>query len=327
MNSNISSMASVRNYNALSANNASANKAMEKVTTGLRIASAKDSPSQWAVSERMRERINSLNQASQNVQNDTNMLKTAEDGISNTVSILETLKARVIQATDASTNDNDRIALSKEIYRLFQQIDENATGTRYNGKLLLTQPDAMTAGDFADTVTAVGTAGATANQYLMFQIGDSTGSIISNVKIGNMTVKGLGLSAYYTAVQTVADAAVGTAQIGLAQSALGFTSLQTEAATPSDTNAGKMLTAINDALNKALQAATDVGAYEQRLGYAADNVSAQIENLEASDSTIRDADMAKEISNYMKYQVLSQASQYMLAQSNQNAFQVLNLLQ
>ena len=88
-----------------------------------------------------------------------------------------------------------------------------------------------------------------------------------------------------------------------------------------------LLEKMDTALQKALNAATDVGAYEQRLGYTADTVSTQIENLENSDSAIRDSDMAKEISNYMKFSVLSQASQYMLAQSNQNAFSVLNLLQ
>ena len=51
------------------------------------------------------------------------------------------------------------------------------------------------------------------------------------------------------------------------------------------------------------------------------------ENLEAADSVMRDSDIAKEMTQYMKYAVLSQASQYMLAQAGQNAFQVLNLLQ
>ena len=80
-------------------------------------------------------------------------------------------------------------------------------------------------------------------------------------------------------------------------------------------------------MTTALSAAADVGALEQRLGYTADNLTTMNENLEASDSAIRDSDIAKDMTNYMKYAVLSQASQYMLAQAGQNAFSVLNLLQ
>ena len=111
-----------------------------------------------------------------------------------------------------------------------------------------------------------------------------------------------------------------------AESAAAATGGANESAT-SITDAKSFINALDTALNNALKAATSVGSIEQRLGYTADNVNTQIENLQASDSAIRDSDLAKEISDYMKWSVLSQASQYMLAQSNQNAFSVLNLLQ
>lgn len=91
--------------------------------------------------------------------------------------------------------------------------------------------------------------------------------------------------------------------------------------------AQKAIGIIDGALQKALDAQTDVGALEMRLGYIGDNLTTMNENLQAADSTFRDADMAKEMTAYMKYAVLSQASQYMLAQASQNAYQVLNLLQ
>jgi len=87
------------------------------------------------------------------------------------------------------------------------------------------------------------------------------------------------------------------------------------------------LETIDTALNRALNEQTKLGAMEARLGYTSDNLTTMNENLEASDSVMRDADLAKEMTNYMKYSVLSQAAQYMLAQSGQNAFSVLNLLQ
>lgn len=71
----------------------------------------------------------------------------------------------------------------------------------------------------------------------------------------------------------------------------------------------------------------NIGAYETKLGYTADNLATQSENLQASESTIRDMDMAKGMTDFAKYNLLTQASQFMLAQSTQNPYSVLNLLQ
>ena len=80
-------------------------------------------------------------------------------------------------------------------------------------------------------------------------------------------------------------------------------------------------------INYALDEATMMGAYLQRLEYTEANVTTQEENTQAADSTIRDADMAKEMTEYTKNNVLSQAAQSMLAQANQNMSNVLSLLQ
>lgn len=311
MNSQIySNMDSVRNYNIFNQNRTNASNAMNRATTGLKIASVQDGPAKWAVSEKMRERINSLNQANQNVQNDTTLMKTAEGGINNTIEVLNTLKARVLQAVDTDSNDSDRITLAKEMKTLFEQIEYNATSTRYNGKLLLAT--AKTSANKSD----VGDADTTSNTdiTLRFQIGDDNNSYAS-FKLQNMTLKGLDLWAATNSVGNLASLTISqinndTAPVAFLRPGGGDT----------------FITALNNALESALNAATDIGSYEQRLGYVADNVATQIENLEASDSTIRSSDMAKEITEYMKWSVLSQASQYMLAQSNQNAFSALNLL-
>ncbi len=308
MNSQIySNMDSVRNYNIFAQNRANASKAMTRATTGLKINSVQDGPANWVISAKMQERINSLNQANQNVQNDTTMLKTAEGGINNTIDTLNTLKARVIQAADTDSNDEDRVTLAKEMKTLLDQINYNATSTRYNGKLLLANP--MTGQ--ADT----GKANTDDNSQisLRFQIGDDTSSYAS-FKLQNMTLKGLDL----TAVSGSINALVLKTPSAVSAADVAFLA-------PGSTDT--IMNALEKALESALNAATDVGSYEQRLGYVADNVATQIENLEASDSAIRSSDMAKEITEYMKWSVLSQASQYMLAQSNQNAFSALNLLQ
>ena len=314
MTSNIfTNMDAVRSHNIFAKSNANMSKAMTNATSGMRLNSVQDGPAQWAVSERMRERINSLNQVDQNVQNDTAMLKTAEGGINNTIDILRTLRARVEQATDSSTNDNDRQAISKEVETLLDQIDYNANQTRYNGKLLLAMPNASS--DQRD-VSVVSSDGTDATK-LRFQIGDDSNAY-AEFELSNLTVKGLSLDTFTEAISTLNNKTA--TDLKSDTSPLAFLR-------PGNASATAFLDNLENALNTALNAATDVGSYEQRLGYTADNVATQIENLQASDSTIRDADMAKEISDYMKWSVLSQASQYMLAQSNQNAFAVLNLLQ
>ena len=93
------------------------------------------------------------------------------------------------------------------------------------------------------------------------------------------------------------------------------------------TTAQTAITKIDTALTTTLEEATKLGSIENRLGYAADNITTMNENLEATDSTLRDADIAKEMTDYMKFTVLSRASQYMMTQANQNRYSVLNLIQ
>ncbi|MBR3746919.1 MAG: flagellin, partial [Selenomonadaceae bacterium] len=92
-------------------------------------------------------------------------------------------------------------------------------------------------------------------------------------------------------------------------------------------NANAAINAIENAISKALDQQTTIGAVEARLEYTSSNLTTSSENVQAAESTIRDADMAKEMTNYTKNNVLLQASQSMLAQANQNASAVLSLLQ
>ena len=83
---------------------------------------------------------------------------------------------------------------------------------------------------------------------------------------------------------------------------------------------------LDGALEYALDNATTLGAYLQRLEYTENNIVTTQENTIASESTIRDADMAKEMTEYTKANILMQSSQAMLAQANQNASGILDLL-
>jgi flagellin-like hook-associated protein FlgL len=93
------------------------------------------------------------------------------------------------------------------------------------------------------------------------------------------------------------------------------------------TKANAAINVLDNALQKALDQQTTIGSVESRLEYTSSNLTTSSENVQASESTIRDADMAKEMTEYTKNNVLLQAAQSMLAQANQNSSAVLSLLQ
>ena len=90
--------------------------------------------------------------------------------------------------------------------------------------------------------------------------------------------------------------------------------------------ANAAINVFENALIKATDQAVAIGAVQTRLGYTSSNLTVASENVQASESTIRDSDMAKEMTAYTKHNVLTQASQAMLAQANQNSSSVLSLL-
>ena len=269
---------SVRTYNIYNKNAMALSHSMYQVSSGQRINTAVDGPSDLAISEKMRGNIRSNEQASRNVQAGTNMIKTAEGALSNIVDLLNTVRERVVNAANDTNTDTERSLISTEISSLLDQIDDNAKVT-YNGMGLLD-----------------GTWGSGANgTALNFQVGGQKDLNIQ-VNIDAMSSSDLGLIPSSLDVSTTSAA-------------------------------NKTLGKIDSAINKVLNQRTSLGSIEARLGFTLDNLSTENENLVASESTIRDLDMAKGMTNFMKWNVLTQASQFMLAQAGQNAYSVLNLLQ
>ena len=112
-------------------------KQLTRVATGQRIAGASDDAASFAISEKMREQIRTLEQDIQNVQNGSSMLRTAHGGIENIVEELRSLKELAIDSANDSNTDDDRKIIQKEFDKRKATIDEIATWTNYNGKTLL----------------------------------------------------------------------------------------------------------------------------------------------------------------------------------------------
>lgn len=111
-------------------------KALARVASGQKIVSASDDASQYAVSERMRHMIRDLDRSSENIQNESTMLKIAEGAISSTLDIVNHMREKATQAADVNMTDTERRALQKEMDALIDQIDQNSR-VQFNNKFLL----------------------------------------------------------------------------------------------------------------------------------------------------------------------------------------------
>jgi len=157
-------MSALSTLNTLNKNQSALKSSLEKVSSGMKINSAQDDASGYAISERMRVMIRSLDQANENTQNGNSLMKVAEGAVSKTVDILDTLKKKAIQAATDTNTDDDRKTIQKEIDQLIDQIDDNALVT-YNGKYLLdgskTQAGEATKTAFTNQLLSKSTSGGT----------------------------------------------------------------------------------------------------------------------------------------------------------------------
>ncbi|WP_295159013.1 flagellin [Selenomonas sp. AE3005] len=122
--------------NQLDKNDKALAKSLKKVASGMKINSAEDDASGYAISEKMVTQMRSLNQDIDNAQTGASMLKVAEGGVQSTVDILSTLKEKVINAANDTNTDADRATIQKELDQAVDQLDENAN-VQYNGKIML----------------------------------------------------------------------------------------------------------------------------------------------------------------------------------------------
>ena len=129
-------MTAINTLNTLNKNSSALSKSLQKVSSGMKINSAADDASGYAISERMRVQIRSLDQANQNTQNGSSMMKVAEGAVSSTVEILKTLKEKAVNAANDSNTDSDSQTIQKELDQSIDQINDNANVT-FNGKYLV----------------------------------------------------------------------------------------------------------------------------------------------------------------------------------------------
>ena len=262
-------------------------KNLRNVSTGLRINVAADDASGLAVSERMTAQIKGLNRAEKNALDGISFLQTAEGYLQQTNKIFIRIRELAIQAANGIYSSDDRIYIQVELSQLINEVDRIASYAEFNGVNLLT-------GRFANEEVG---GNPTASMWL--HVGANTDQSI-RAFIATMTAQALG----------VRDA-----------------NNQFTISISSPTKANQTIAVVDEGLQKIHKQMADFGGYNNRLDYVRQSLAIGSENLVASRSRIRDANIAEEVSDLVKNQILSQAQTAMLAQSNQKNQSVLSLLQ
>lgn len=261
-------------------------KDMEKLSSGERINRAGDDASGLAVSEKMRSQIRGLNRASQNAQNGISFIQTTEGYLQETTDIMQRIRELAVQSSNGIYSDEDRMQIQVEISALVSEVDRIASAAQFNGMNMLTGRFARPTGE--NVVTG----------SMWFHIGSNMDQRMQ-VYIGTMSATALGIR-----------------EIG--------TEAKITLATPEDAN--RAIGVIDEALKKINKQRADLGAYQNRMEYTVKGLNIAAENLQASESRIRDTDMASQMVEFTKNSVLQQAGTAMLAQANSQSQNVLSLL-
>jgi len=282
--------------------------AMQRLSSGLRINTAKDDAAGLAISERMTSGIRGMTVAVRNANDAISMTQVTEGALGQITDILQRMRDLAVQSSNATNSQGDRDALQKEFRQLQLEIERIGRDTEFNGVKVLS--------------AATGASGAA----FVFQVGANFS--------GTTTASGFDTNGTYTAGAASSVSASDKVAIDAlnifngTQSAIAGSSGATST-TYTISGVSQALSAIS-AIDKALKQVNDIratlGAVQSRFQATINNLQSTIENLSASRSRIRDADFAQETAALSRAQILQQAGIAMLAQANAAPQNVLSLL-
>ena len=266
--------------------NVAAQKNMEKLSSGLKINRAGDDASGLAVSEKMRSQIRGLNKASENAQNGLSFIQTTEGYLQETTDVIQRIRELAVQSSNGIYTEEDRMQIQVEVSQLIAEVDRIASQAQFNGLNMLTGRFARDEGTNAVTASMWFHIGANMDQRMQVYIGTMTATALNLRNLGDEQIMSLESPAE-------ANRAIGT---------------------------------LDEALKKLNKQRADLGGYYNRLEHAIRGIDVAAENLQSAESRIRDTDMAKEMVDFTKNQVLQQSGMAILAQANQSTQNVLSLL-
>ncbi|MEI8302465.1 MAG: flagellin [Burkholderiales bacterium] len=302
INTNVLSLNAQRN---LASNSTNLATSINRLSTGMRVNSAKDDAAGLAISERMSAQARGMEIARRNANDAVSLAQTAEGALGSMNGMLQRMRELAVQSTNATNSSTDRTALQNEFNQLQTEITRTANTTRFNGVLILTQ---TTSFDFQ-----IG-ANATTND----QISVSALNVLNSSTSGTTDV---GALARVTNSSSIDISSVGTR--GSMASSTNFATYSTQTM---GTGALGAVEVLDFALAQVNSARSTFGAVQNRFDAVISNLNISIENQAAARSRIVDTDYARETATLARAQVLQQAGIAMLSQANAAPNQVLSLL-
>lgn len=306
INTNVMSLNAQRN---LSTTSSSLATSMQRLSSGLRVNSAKDDAAGLAIAERMQSQIRGMNVAIRNANDAVSLAQTAEGALGKISDNLQRMRELAVQSRNATNTDDDRASLQKEFGQLQDEIARTITGTSFNDRKLL---DGST-------------------NDLVFQVGANT---TTNDQITIAEVDLNGTADKTNALNT--DPATSTAAVVLATvvkkasvdatNGIGIGGKDAVPATLDVDDVDDAIEVIDQALDRVNEQRATFGAAQNRFEAVIASLQTNVENISAARGRIMDADFAQETANLSRAQILQQAGSAMVAQANQQPQQVLALL-
>ncbi len=301
INTNLVSLNAQRN---LSTSQSSLATSMQRLSSGLRVNSAKDDAAGLAIAERMNTQVRGMNVAMRNANDGISMAQVGEGALGKVSDIMQRMRELAVQSANGTNTTQDRVSLNQEYVQLAQEATRTLAGTQFNGQNILASATTSTFQIGANSVSGI--------DQLTVNAFDWTASINAGISdvLGSVVLSGTDVGSY--------DVATSTYTSGVA----GPNNLITD--TPS---AQGVITFIDNALNTINSQRATFGAVQNRFENVISTLMVGAENQSAARSRIMDADYAVETSNLSRAQILQQAGNAMVAQANQLPQQVLSLLQ
>jgi flagellin len=270
-----------------------------RLSSGLRVGTAADDAAGLAIRELMRSEISSLHQGIRNASDAISLIQTADGALQVVDEKLIRMKELAMQASTGTYNSDQRLIIDSEYQAMASEITRIANATDFNGIYLLNGNLSGRASGAPD-----GDHDGTGLQ--------SSGPLKIHFGTGNDSAEDY----YYVAIQGSTASALG----------LGHASATSSGATWEIQNAGKSIStqalaqAAMDAINSAIiskdKIRANLGSMQNRLENTITNLEIQAENMQAAESRISDVDVAQEMTEFVRNQILTQSAVAMLAQAN-----------
>jgi flagellin len=306
INTNVMSLNAQRN---LTTSAGSLATSMQRLSSGLRVNSAKDDAAGLAIAERMNAQVRGMNVAVRNANDGISLSQTAEGALSKMGDMLQRMRELAVQSRNATNSSSDRKNLQEEFKQLQGEIDRVVKSSNFNGKSLFNGGDST----FESTLSFQVGANTTANDRIDITSVDLAGTAAEGSTITSGSTAGAVMA---TVTTTAATSAGNGIAIG------GWSTAPANVGTEID----EAIKVIDFALNKVNEQRATFGAVQNRFDAVIQTLQVSVENQAAARGRIMDADFAQETANLSRAQILQQAGTAMVAQANQSPQNVLSLL-